>query len=578
MAVSGGMGGKRTALAAAGLVLVLFLVSLDQTVVGTAMPRVVAELDGFELYAWVTTSYLLAETVVIPIVGKLGDLWGRKWITVAGVAVFLVGSALCGIAQDMTQLVVFRGVQGLGGGMLLSTVFTSVADIFPDPARRARYQGLFFGVFSISSVIGPSLGGWITDAFDWRYVFFLNLPLGVLSLIALPFVLPNGERRRAASIDYLGALTSTVAVVALLLALSWAGEGYGWGSTRVLAGLVVAAVFVALFLPIEARSPEPILPLSMFRDRSFASASIVMFGVGIGMFGVILYTPLFVQGVLGYTATGSGAILTPLILTMTAMGIVGGVLMARVNRIKPFLIAGTVFMALGAYLLSTLGVGSTTTTVALFLFVTGLGLGLIMPTTTLAVQTIAGEENMGVATAATQFIRSIGSTVGTAAIGTLVTSGYANGLRQGVPEGTPDRLVGALEEPNALVSPAALGALERVAGALPGGDGLVDGLLTAAREALAGAIQTGFLFVLATAMFSVAGALLMRNLRLKGGPTAGPVPVRADEDLAAGISAGASAASSASLPREARRPNMEDGGAAQEGEERGAVRRGRGIS
>lgn len=339
MVASSGLSGGRTVLAAAGLILVLFLVSLDQTVVGTAMPQIVAELSGFELYAWVTTSYLLAETVVIPIVGKLGDLWGRKWITVAGVAVFLLGSVLCGIAQDMTQLVVFRGVQGLGGGMLLSTVFTSVADIFPDPARRARYQGLFFGVFSISSVIGPSLGGWITDAFDWRYVFFLNLPLGILSLVALPFVLPNGARRRAASIDYLGALTSTVAVVALLLALSWVGV-YGWGSARVLAGLAVAAVSLALFLPIEARSPEPIIPLSMFRDRSFTSASVVMFAVGIGMFGVILYTPLFVQGVLGYTAAGSGAVLTPLILTMTAMGIVGGVLMARVNRIKPFLVAG----------------------------------------------------------------------------------------------------------------------------------------------------------------------------------------------------------------------------------------------
>ena len=569
MAVSGGLGGRRTALAAAGLILVLFLVSLDQTVVGTAMPQVVAELNGFELYAWVTTSYLLAETVVIPIVGKLGDLWGRKWITVAGVAVFLVGSALCGIAQDMTQLVVFRGVQGLGGGMLLSTVFTSVADIFPDPARRAKYQGLFFGVFSISSVIGPSLGGWITDAYDWRYVFFLNLPLGVISLIALPFVLPRGEVRRGAKIDYLGAFTATVCVVALLLALSWAGEGYGWGSTRVLVGLAVAAVALAAFLPIEARASEPIIPLSMFRNRSFTSASIVMFMVGIGMFGVILYTPLFVQGVLGFTATGSGAVLTPLILTMTAMGIVGGVLMARVNRIKPFLVAGTVSMAIGAYLLSTLGVGSSTTTVAVFLFVTGLGLGLIMPTTTLGVQTIAGEENMGVATAATQFIRSIGSTVGTAVIGTLVTSGYAEGLRTNAPEGTPDRLLSALGEPNALVSPQALGALERVAGALPGGERVVSGLLGAARESLAGAIQGGFLFVLVAAVLSVAGALFMGNIHLKDKPATGLVPGEEAGELAAG----ASAAASTSLPRAPRQPYGKNGAPVDDGsEEREAAR------
>ena len=552
-------------MAAAGLVLVLFLVSLDQTVVGTAMPQVVAELNGFELYAWVTTSYLLAETVVIPIVGKLGDLWGRKWITVAGVAVFLLGSALCGLAQDMTQLVVFRGVQGLGGGMLLSTVFTSVADIFPDPARRAKYQGLFFGVFSISSVIGPSLGGWITDAFDWRYVFFLNLPLGVISLVALPFVLPQGELRRGAKIDYIGAFTITVSVVALLLALSWAGEGYGWGSTRVLVAFAVAAVFLAAFLPIESRASEPIIPLSMFRNRSFTAASIVMFAVGIGMFGVILYTPLFVQGVLGHTATGSGAVLTPLILTMTAMGMVGGVLMARVNRIKPFLVAGTVMMALGAYLLSTLGVGSSTTTVALFLFVTGLGLGLIMPTTTLGVQTIAGEENMGVATAATQFIRSVGSTVGTAVIGTLVTSGYAEGLRANAPEGAPDRLLAALGEPNALVSPEALDALERVASSLPGGERLVSGLLGAARESLAGAIQTGFLFVLVAAAVSVAGALLMENLRLKDEPASGPVPGQGADELAAG----ASAAASTSLPREPRQPYGKNGVPVEDGSNAG---------
>jgi len=502
-------------LAVAGLVLVLFLVSLDQTIVGTAMPVVVAELSGFELYAWVTTSYLLAETVMIPIVGKLGDLWGRKWITIAGVAVFLFGSLLCGIAQDMISLVVFRGVQGLGGGMLLATVFASVADIFPDAQQRAKYQGLFFGVFSISSVIGPSLGGWITDTISWRWIFFVNLPLGLLALAALPFVLPQSARQRGARIDFAGAAVITVSIVALLLALSWAGGGYGWGSTRVLVGLAIAAVFLAIFIPIELRASEPVLPFSLFRDRTMASVSFLMFFFGVGFFGIILYTPLFVQGVLGQTATGSGAVLTPLILTMTIIGIVGGVVMARTNRLKPFLVGGLVLMSAGVLLLSTLGVGSSTLTVAVFLFVTGLGMGLVMPTTTLAVQTKAGPEQMGVATSATQFVRSVGSTVGTAIIGSIVTAGYVRNLEREAPEGAPDRLVGALEDPNALVSPEALRALESAASRIPGGTGLVDGLLDTARESLAGAIQSGFLLVLGTTVLALLGALFMENLHLK---------------------------------------------------------------
>jgi len=532
--------------------LALFLVSLDQTIVGTAMPVVVAELDGFELYAWVTTAYLLAETVMIPIVGKLGDLWGRKWILVSGVAVFLLGSFLCGIAPGMIELVVFRGIQGLGAGALLSTVFASVADVFPDPAKRARYQGLFFGVFSISSVVGPSLGGWITDAFDWRWIFFVNLPLGLLALAALPFVLPQSERVRGGRIDFAGAAAITVSVVALLLALSWAGEGYAWDSTRVVVGLVIAAVFFALFVPIELRASDPILPFSLFRDRTMAAVCFLMFFFGVGFFGIILYTPLFVQGVLGQTASGSGAVLTPLILTMTAVGIVGGVLMSRTNRLKPFLVAGTAVMAVGVLLLTTLGVGSSTLTVAAFLFVTGAGMGLVMPTVTLAVQTKAGPQQMGVATSATQFVRSVGSTVGTAVIGSLVTAGYVDGLRSGAPENAPQQLVGSLEDPNALVSADALRALEGAASQVPGGAGLVDGLLTTARESLAGAIQSGFLLVLGTTILALLGALFVENLRLKKEET----PEGAETEA---VAAGATVAS----PRE---PRPAGGGRFAEGQ------------
>ncbi|MGB3683689.1 MAG: MDR family MFS transporter [Rubrobacteraceae bacterium] len=511
-------GRRATVLAVAGLMLALFLVALDQTIVGTALPKIIAELNGFEKYAWVTTAYLLASTSMIPVIGKLGDIYGRKWFIVAGIFVFLVGSALCGAAWGMTELILFRGVQGLGAGMIFANIFTSVADIFPDPARRAKFQGIFFGVFALSSVIGPTMGGWITDSLDWRWVFYVNLPLGIFSLFALPAVLPQSARRREAKIDYLGAATVTASVVSLLLSLSWVGAGDAWGADRVVAGFIVSAVFLAAFILVELRAPEPIIPLWLFKSRVFSSAAVLMFLVGIGMFGIILYTPLFVQGVLGKTATGSGTVLTPLVFSMTAVGIIGGQIIARVRRIKPFTLIGTVTMSCGVYLLTTLDTASTTGTVALYLTVTGLGLGLIMPTATLAVQSTVEKHMLGVATSATQFIRSLGSTVGTAVVGSLVTNTYADELTANAPAQAPGRLVSALQDPNALVSDQARQALTRAASAFPGGEPVVEQVLGVARDALSSAIHEGFVFVLVAVVGSVGGALLMKNIRLEEQP------------------------------------------------------------
>ena len=508
-------GRRGTLLAVAGLMLSLFLVALDQTVVGTALPKIIADLHGFERYAWVTTAYLLASTSMIPVIGKLGDIYGRKWFIVSGVVVFLVGSALCGAAWGMIELIIFRGIQGLGAGMIFSNIFTSVADIFPDPARRAKYQGIFFSVFALSSVVGPTLGGWITDNLDWRWVFYINLPLGLFSLFALPIVLPQSGQRRRAKIDFLGSATITASVVALLLALSWVGEGDAWDATRVIIGFVVSAVLLAIFLPIELRAAEPVIPISLFRSRVFASASLLMFLVGIGMFGVILYTPLFVQGVLGKSATGSGTVLTPLVFSMTAVGVIGGQIIARVRRVKPFTLFGTVMMTFGVYLLTTLDVSSTQASVALYLAVTGLGLGFIMPTATLAVQSTVERSMLGVATSATQFIRSIGSTVGTAVIGSIVTKGYAEGLRDNAPPQAPGRLIAALENPQALVSEGAREALTRAASAFPGGEQLVRQVIQVAREALSDSIHDGFVFVLFAVGCAIGAALLMKNIRLE---------------------------------------------------------------
>jgi EmrB/QacA subfamily drug resistance transporter len=502
-------------LAVAGLMLALFLVALDQTIVGTALPKIIADLEGFEQYAWVTTAYLLASTSTIPIIGKLGDLYGRKWFIVGGAVVFLIGSALCGAAWGMTELILFRGIQGLGAGMIFSNIFTSIADIFPDPARRAKYQGIFFAVFSLSSVVGPTLGGWITDNFSWRWVFYVNIPLGLFSLVVLPFVLRQSERRPGAKIDFLGAATITASVTALLLSLSWVGEGYAWGDTRVVAGFVVSAVLLALFVPIELRAPEPVIPLSLFKSRVFTTSALLMFLVGIGMFGIILYTPLFVQGALGKTATGSGTVLTPLVLAMTFVGILGGQIIARVRRVKPFTIFGTVMMTFGVYLLTTMNVDTTQATVALYLGVTGLGLGLIMPTATLAVQNSVEKRLLGVATSSTQFVRSVGSTVGTAAIGSIVTKGYADKLDASAPAQAPDRLVTALENPQALVSEGARQALERAASAFPGGEQVVAEIVQTARVALSDSIHDGFVLTLVCTTAAIGVALVMKNVRLE---------------------------------------------------------------
>src|ERR687885_420768 len=437
----------------------------------------------------------------------------------------LVGSALCGLAWGMTELIIFRGIQGLGAGFIFSNIFTSIADVFPDPARRAKYQGIFFGVFALSSVVGPTLGGWITDNLDWRWGFYINLPLGIFSLFVLPIVLPQSGQRRRAKIDYLGAITITASVVAFLLALSWVGEGYAWGATRVVVGFVVSAVLLAVFIPIELWAAEPVIPFSLFKSRVFTSASILMFLVGIGMFGIILYTPLFVQGVLGKTATGSGTVLTPLVLSMTGVGIVGGQIIARVKRVKPFTLFGTVMMTLGVYLLTTLDTNSSTGTVALFLVITGLGLGLIMPTATLAVQSAVDKKILGVATSATQFIRAVGSTVGTAVIGSLVTKGYADELAANAPPQAPGRLVSALENPQALVSDEARQALSRTASAFPGGQQVVEGVIQVAREALSESIHTGFVFTLFAVGFAILAALLMKNIRLDGSAGRIPSPV-----------------------------------------------------
>jgi len=412
------------------LMLTLFLAALDQTIVSTALPTILSDLNGFNNYTWVVTAYLISSTLVIPVVGKLSDQFGRKWFIVVGVVLFLIGSALSGASQTIGQLITFRALQGLGAGALLSLVFTSVGDIFT-PAERARWQGLFVGVFGLASVIGPSLGGWITDYTSWRWVFYVNLPVGAVALFFLLFYLPSTISVRSTlytgwqavrRIDFGGAVTAAAATILLLLGLTWGGSTYPWGSWQVIGSLVAAGLLFVAFGVIEVFAAEPILPLDLFRNQIFAAGSVMSLLVGMALFAVVIYLPLFIQGVLGQSAANSGTVITPLTLSLVVASILGGLLVSRVGRYQWLAITGGIVLLIGIFLLSRMDISTPLLTVTLFMIVVGLGLGLLQPVLTLAVQNALPRSRLGVGTGAVTYLRSLGSTLGTAIVGSVVTN------------------------------------------------------------------------------------------------------------------------------------------------------------
>ncbi|HEX8733651.1 MAG TPA: MDR family MFS transporter [Ktedonobacterales bacterium] len=413
----------------AALMITLLLSALDQTIVGTALPTIIAELKGVNNYTWVITAYLLTSTTVIPMVSKLSDQFGRKWFLLVAVVIFLAGSVLSGASQTMNQLIGFRALQGVGGGMLASLVFTLIGDIFT-PAERARWQGLFSGVFGLASVIGPALGGWITDNTSWRWVFYVNVPTGILALILLFFFLPSNISVRSvasgksglARVDWLGAFTSASATVLLLLGLTWGGATYPWQSWQVIGSLAAAGVLFITFIFVETKVSDPILPLDLFKNQIFTASSLLALFVGMLLFGVVIYLPIYLQGVLGIKATNSGLEITPLVLSMAAAAGLIGFVIARIGRYQFAAILGALVVVGGVYLLSTMGVSTQQQTVVLFMVVIGVGLGLLQPVLTLAVQNAIPLSRLGAGTGAVTYLRTLGSALGTAIIGSIVTN------------------------------------------------------------------------------------------------------------------------------------------------------------
>ncbi|GLV60311.1 hypothetical protein KDH_71310 [Dictyobacter sp. S3.2.2.5] len=408
----------------AALMLTLLLEALDQTVVGTALPRIIGSLNGFDRYTWVVNAYILASVTMVPIVGKLSDQFGRKWFLLAGAFVFLVGSILSGAAQTMNELIAFRALQGLGGGMGIALVFTVVGDIFT-PAERARWQGIFGVVYGFSNLVGPAIGGWLTDhgpilgslvsdATRWRWVFYINVPVGLLALLALLVYLPSDISQRTSThtgwaairrVDWLGALLVSSATVGLLLGLTWGSNAiYAWNSAQVIGVLVASGLLYVLFFIVERLASEPVLPLDLFRNRVFSMALLLSFLQLMVLIGLTLYLPLFLQGVLGVSATNSGAAITPLTLSTVAGSAIASILVARFLRYRLVSIVSALIMTVGLLLLTRISTTISLFEMIIFMVITGLGLGPFFSVLQLAAQNSIPRNRLGVGTAAVRFV------------------------------------------------------------------------------------------------------------------------------------------------------------------------------
>jgi EmrB/QacA subfamily drug resistance transporter len=414
------------------LMLVMFLAALDQSIVATALPKIATDLHGLNKLSWVATSYLLTSAISTPIYGKLSDLYGRKKIFQTAIVIFLIGSMLAGLSRSMTQLVAFRAIQGLGAGGLMSLAITIIADIVP-PRQRGRYTGYFFAVFGVSSVIGPLLGGFLTDALSWRWIFYVNLPIGIAALYAVAVRLHLPVHKRRHKIDFLGAGLLAVSVSSLLLATVWGGSTYAWGSSQIISLLVGGGLLAALFTFVETKASEPIIPLRLFKNDIFTASILLSVLSGLAMFASILYIPEFLQIVRGDSPTKSGLLMLPLVGGLLVMSITAGRLITKFGRYKMFPVIGTLVLAFGLWLFSHISLTTTQWMLSVWMLVVGAGLGMFMQVTSLAVQNSVEREDLGVATASTTFFRSLGSSFGGAVFGAILINRLTVHLHQLLP-------------------------------------------------------------------------------------------------------------------------------------------------
>jgi EmrB/QacA subfamily drug resistance transporter len=422
------------------LMLAMLLAALDQTIVSTALPRIASDLHGLSKYSWVATAYLLTSAVSTPLYGKISDMFGRKKIFQTAIVIFLVGSALCGAAHSMNQLIIFRGLQGIGAGGLMTLVFAIVGDIVP-PRQRGRYQGYFGAVFAVSSVVGPLLGGFFADAgtilsiTGWRWIFYINLPVGILALSAIAARLHLPVKRSPHKVDYTGSLLLGISIVTLLLATVWGGVSYPWGSMQIIGLFAMAAVSALLFVWREHFAREPIMPLRLFRNSIFSVTTLLSFIIGVVMFGALIFLPEYQQIVRGDSATKSGLMLLPLVAGLMVASITSGRLISKFGHYRPFPIIGTAVVSLSFWLFSHITIDTSRVLIGVWMVVLGVGIGMVMPVLTLAVQNAVERKDLGTATSSVVFFRTIGSALGAAVFGAILINRLTAHLSQVLPVG-----------------------------------------------------------------------------------------------------------------------------------------------
>ncbi len=484
-----------------GLMAGMFVASISQTMVSPAMPVIVAELGGMKYYSWLATSAMLASAVIVPVVGKLSDIFGRRPFYIGGLAVFVVGSVLSGFAMNFVWLIGARVLQGIGMGMLMPLSQVIIGDIIP-PRQRGKYQGIMGALFGVTSIAGPLLGGLITDTWGWRWLFFVTLPLGFAALVFIARFLRLPYTPRKAIVDVAGILLLSGALIAILLATSWGGVTYPWGSWQVLGAYAIGVVLLAILIPVELRAAEPVIPLRLFKDSTFTISNIASLVIGMVMFGAIFYIPVYAQGVMRADVTESGAIIVPMSLAMILTSIVIGLLITRTGKYKAFMVISTVFIVAGYVLLALLSYGDKPIQLIAAMTVLGIGLGGTMSTYVLVVQNTARPADLGIATSATQFFRSAGATVGIALFGTIWASRVGEKIAAHVP---PD-LAGAMPtgdiDVGSVLDPATLSQLPRA-------------LEEAIRQGLAESLHVVFLIALPISLIAVVATMFLKVLPLR---------------------------------------------------------------